>query len=326
MPVTAGDVVAALLKTVLYATTFAGAGGVLFVLLCRQQLLPTEIRRLARFFGICFVLAVLVSGLRVMQLAAELSGDADGMLDQTYVGLVLQAGERSAVLQRLVGLVLAAFVFSRRSILRSVSGLGALLAATSIVWVSHAHASPRPAGPMLLEAVHLAGIAFWLGALVPLWLIAAQDARGHRIAAAAMRFGRAAVPAIGLLLLAGLAWLWQLLGSSQAAWHSDYARLMVLKLVFVAALLGLGALNKFRLTPRLARGDRGAARQLRRSIQFEILLAATILTVTATMTTLTGPPDGAIAGPTRGGLRTTWTAREPPPPDRPAPSARFDRG
>jgi putative copper export protein len=44
------------------------------------------------------------------------------------------------------------------------------------------------------------------------------------------------------------------------------------------------------LTPRLLHGDAGAARRLRTSIRFELLFGALILTVTAALTTLAGPP------------------------------------
>jgi putative copper resistance protein D len=62
------------------------------------------------------------------------------------------------------------------------------------------------------------------------------------------------------------------------------------KLALVAGLLSLAAFNKIRLTPRLSAGDTGAARSLERSIYAEMVLAALILLVTATITTLIGPP------------------------------------
>jgi putative copper resistance protein D len=61
------------------------------------------------------------------------------------------------------------------------------------------------------------------------------------------------------------------------------------KLTLVGLLLALAALNKLRLSPRLAAGDLAAAQALRRSIAAEAWLAALIVAVTAVMTA-TGAP------------------------------------
>ena len=151
-----------------------------------------------------------------------------------------------------------------------------------------AFAQPRR-GPVLLLSVHLLGVAFWLGALVPL-LIVARDGDLPRTAAAAARFGAAAIFVVGGLMAAGLGLLWMLLGGVTALWGSAYGRYVMFKLAFVAGLLCLAAFNKLRLTPRLRGGDARAARSLRTSIRLELLLGMLILAATATLTTLTGPP------------------------------------
>ena len=66
---------------------------------------------------------------------------------------------------------------------------------------------------------------------------------------------------------------------------------MLLKLALVAGLLTLAALNKLRLTPAVAAGDPAAVTRLRWSIAGEATLAAAILIVTATFTTVVGPPE-----------------------------------
>jgi putative copper resistance protein D len=81
-----------------------------------------------------------------------------------------------------------------------------------------------------------------------------------------------------------------LLGDPTALWASTYGRCVILKLALVAFILGLAAFNKLRLTPRLLAGDRRAVGELRNTIRFELLLGGVILAVTATFTTMTGPP------------------------------------
>jgi putative copper resistance protein D len=131
--------------------------------------------------------------------------------------------------------------------------------------------------------------AFWLGALPPLWVITAGG-NEPQIAAAAARFGQLALRVVALLVAAGVSLLLMLIGSAAQLWTSDYGRLMSIKLLAVAALLGLAAWNKLRLTPRLLGREKRAAALFRRSLAAEIAVGAFILMITAAFTTLTGPP------------------------------------
>ena len=82
----------------------------------------------------------------------------------------------------------------------------------------------------------------------------------------------------------------RMLGDFTALWGSTYGRYVIYKLAIVACLLCVAAFNKLRLTPRLRAGDTRAVRSLRTSIRLELLLGVLILAVTATLTTVTGPP------------------------------------
>jgi putative copper export protein len=66
--------------------------------------------------------------------------------------------------------------------------------------------------------------------------------------------------------------------------------MMAVKLLVVAALLGLAAVNKLYLTPRLLSGQAKAVIQFRRSLKAEMVIGALILLITATFTTVAGPP------------------------------------
>jgi putative copper export protein len=137
--------------------------------------------------------------------------------------------------------------------------------------------------------VHLLGVAFWLGALIPL-LMVARDADLSRIAATARRFGTAALFVVGALLAAGGGLLCLLLSGVSELWTDPYGRLALTKVLLVSCLLALAALNHLRLTPRLFAYDTGALRALKRSILAELAVAGCVLVVTAAMTTLAGPP------------------------------------
>ena len=118
----------------------------------------------------------------------------------------------------------------------------------------------------------------------------ARDGDLAKIGAASARFGAVAVFVVIGMVAAGATLLWLLLGGFGDLPGSAYGRFAALKLALVAGLLCLAAFNKLRLTPRLLHGDAGAVRSLRTSIRFELLFGALILTVTAALTTLAGPP------------------------------------
>ena len=121
-------------------------------------------------------------------------------------------------------------------------------------------------------------------------LITARDRNDSHFAAVAARFGKWALGLVVLLLSAGACLLWTLIGDAAQFWSSDYGRMMAVKLLMVAALLGIAGLNKLYPTPRLLQGHSSAFVRFRRTVQAEMVLGALILLITATFTTVTGPP------------------------------------
>jgi putative copper resistance protein D len=276
------------IQTLTYGGTLGAAGAVFFLVYCKSLITSAERGRIGALLLAAAVLGVLAAALQIMLMAGSMSGDASAVFDSSLLSMVWQAGAGHAFLIRAIGLVFAALlVVSVRLAVPAL--LGATLAATSFAWTGHARALAPDVIPLLLQGMHLLAAAFWLGALMPLYIVARSEDT-PRLAAAAVRFSSRAMFVVGALLAAGAALLCLLLGDPAALWGSAYGRLMMLKLALVAGLLSLAAFNKLRLTPRLRAGDRRASGQLRASIQAELALAALILAATATLTTLTGPP------------------------------------
>jgi putative copper resistance protein D len=287
----AWDAAAIAVKATLYGATLAAAGGVFFLTYSDSLLEAAERASMGRRVGILIAVALAASAARILATAASMSGEASGMLDTGVLALVWHGGEGRAAMIRAVGLLLAvpALAADRRPGVWAIAGAAG--AATSFAWVGHVHAAGLRWATLLL-GIHLLAIAFWVGALWPLWLLARGD-EALRAAAPAARFGRAAVGTVSLLLLAGVGLLAVLLGSASELWRSDYGRTVCGKLALVACLLALAAFNKLRLTPRLAAGQRAAARALHRSIAAEMAIAGAVFLVTAALTTLSGPAGGA---------------------------------
>jgi putative copper resistance protein D len=287
MDITAWDVAAVLIKAVTYGTTLAAAGGLLFLVYSTQLIATAQVRRIRGWLRYCTLAALVLSLLRISVLAGSTGESLADMFNLAMVRLVLRSGEARATGLRVVGLsLLATTLFSHRRP-AGPALVGALLAVISFAGIGHAFATGRGALVCLLT-VHLVCVAFWLGALPPLWLIA-RDGEHSILASVAGRFGSIAAWVVALLILAGATLGAIFLGSPAELWTSGYGRLLSLKIAAVTGLLALAARNKLRVTPRLQAGDAAGVQVLRRSIKFEMLLGALILIVTATFTTVTGP-------------------------------------
>jgi copper resistance protein D len=276
-------------KAVTYAATFGAAGGVMFLALCHSVLAASDRVRIRRLVGLLLVLSAFASGIKISVTAGSMGADLSGMVNGTFLRMILQTDEGRALGARVIGLLLMipGVAADRRPSLLTL--LAAMAAATAFAWTGHTHALGARMPAVLLICLHLLGAGFWLGALLPLLMIA-ENPDPARVTAATGRFGAAAALIVGVLLAAGFGLLWMLAGDWSNLWATAYGRGMSLKVSLVAGLLGFAAWNKWSLTPRLQAHDIRAAQSLRRSIKCELLLAGLILLVTAGLTTLTGPP------------------------------------
>jgi copper resistance protein D len=290
-------------KAATYAATLAASGGVFFLLYSRALLDGIRAGRIRRLIRLLVLIAALAGGVMILATGASMSGDAGGLADVGLARMILQAGEGRASLVRLVGLILIGGSLTGRRSPAAMTLLGAVAAATSFAWVGHVHALSALRGawlPVLVIVLHLLCVAFWLGALIPLLMVAGDAdadlsradmsrADMSRIAATVGRFGTAALVVVGALLTAGVVLLCLLLRDVSELWSDDYGRLVLTKILLVACLLALAALNHWRLTPRLFAYDTGALQALKGSIMAELALAGCVLVMTAAMTTLAGP-------------------------------------
>jgi copper resistance protein D len=284
------DAAAVCAKAITYAATLGAAGSVFFLSYCGSLLHELPRSRIRRLVGTLLLAAALASGARVLLSGASMSGDLAGMFDRGFLGMILGAGEGRATGMRMAGLALAALAIPSNPRFRALALLGAAAASISFAGVGHIRALLPNTAPLLLLCMHLLCGAFWLGALGPL-LIAARDGSDREAALLASRFGKLALGVVVLLLGAGAGVLWTLLGDAAQFWSSDYGRMMAVKLLIVAALLSIAAVNKLYLTPKLLSGDAKALIQFRRSVKTEMVLGALILLITAAFTTIAGPPQ-----------------------------------
>ena len=212
--------------------------------------------------------------------------------DPMLLGIVSESAQGSRMILAASGLLLLHGVLIDSGRMRylgfGLSVIGVILVFLAFTQVGHTRDEPRwlLAGLLL---VHLAAVAFWVGALFPLYRMAGQ-AVPHRVAARILAdFGRVASVTVGLLLVAAVGLSWLLVGGIAPLLETAHGQTLLIKIALVLLLLGLAALNKWRLVPAFERGERSANRRLRRSILGEGLLVLLILLVTALMTTTTSP-------------------------------------
>jgi putative copper resistance protein D len=141
----------------------------------------------------------------------------------------------------------------------------------------------------------LLAAAIWLGALAAFIGLLFQTPEPENIDAtkhALERFSGIGSALVVALLASGLVNSWFLVGPRDVMtiFGSSYGVLLVTKIVLFAGMLGLAALNRFRLTPALAGAKpQAAVIGLRRSIVFESVLGAGVLLLVSALGMLAPP-------------------------------------
>lgn len=276
-------------KILAYAGSLGAVGTLAFIEAFRGLLRDGDLPPLQRHAAGLLFAGLLASLLMLFGTVAMLNGlGLAGGFDWGLWGLIATTPAGDSVWLRLAGLlVLLAGLLSPR-LRRPAVVLGGLAVAASFGLVGHVQNEPQSLVLHALLTLHLLGIGFWIGSLWPL-LSLARVGEQPRIARIMERFGRLAVVFVGTLLAAGVALAWSLLGDLGQLTGTAYGRLLLIKIGLVTLLLGLAALNKLRLVPALAAGERSASLRLRRSIRLEIAMVLPILTATGLLTTAFSP-------------------------------------
>lgn len=189
------------------------------------------------------------------------------------------------------GCGLALLVFELAPSRWTIAIVGAMAAVAMLVRVlgGHADTGSMPLVAVPVQWVHMAAVGVWVGGLP--WLL--LGIRGHDRAfraGAVARFSAVAGIGIAVVVLTGLLRAVNEIGSPSELFTTSYGLTLVAKVAVVALIAALGALNRYRLVPALARDDE-AARPFRRAAGGEVVVGAIILVVVAVLTGL-APPVG----------------------------------
>lgn len=165
--------------------------------------------------------------------------------------------------------------------------IGAALCLAAFATTGHTSVAPHHMALTALLLLHLLVVAFWIGALWPLY-IATNRETPQAAARLIDAFSRAASWLVPGILLAGVG-LTALLVPSLAVFKQPYGQLLLAKIALFAVLMGLAAFNKWIFGPAIADGDTRVAKSFRITVLTEYLLISTVLAITAALTTFYSP-------------------------------------
>lgn len=284
------DYAAICVKLAVYTCCFLATGFVIFLLVNPQ--INVSIENRLRTFIFAFVLVgVVASALQFgIQSGRLLDDGIIGMIDSEMLELVLNAPLGDAIVLRLLGLLMLCLFVVRAPMARVFALAGAGVVAFSFSMVGHGTEAPRLLMGSLVT-IHVLAVSFWLGALWPLYAAANGSMSLIDSGFLAHRFGRQAAWVVGVLVFAGGLLTYNLVGSIALMWNSQYGLTLLVKLGLVVALLGLAAGNKLKVVPAMITNDQNGAIRLKKSIKWEAILFACILSATAVLTTVTPLPE-----------------------------------
>jgi cytochrome c oxidase assembly factor CtaG/putative copper export protein len=248
----------------------------------------------------------IATGISIVATLANILGtDLSGALDPTSMrSFISQITLGKYMFAQLCLALLVALTVAR---IRGVAGANALLllslaAIIAPVFESHSASSGSHALAIGSLVVHVVAISLWVGGLVAITFLKAQDR-----AMALPRFSALALWAAIAVSASGTANAWARL-NFQSAWSSEYARLVLLKILLTVVLIFFGYLNRRQLKGSLKLNGK----QLGRLISVEVLIMAITTFVGSKLSTMQ-PPLRAESSVLDPGLAVAGIATPPPP-------------
>ena len=245
-----------------------------------DRLEPTRTHRL-RWLAVAGAAAALVGTSAVLVLQVALASDRGLLASLELVGDAVANTRFGTMTAWRISFALAAVAVAAARVARPArwTWTGAALVAAGLLVLpalgGHAWtASPRGVA-VVSDVVHQGAAAVWVGGLVA--LVATAPGSGQAMLLT-RRFSVVALVAVVVVAATGLVSGLVEVDSVEALTDTTYGRLLVLKVLGVAVLVGLGWLNRRLLMRRLA--ERGT---LFRVVGIEIGIAALVLALTAAL-------------------------------------------
>jgi len=284
------DALFVIARVLLFVGLFGGIGGSLFLTLHRGQI-PGAVRAARLAVGAGLLTLPLLLALQALD---SLGAPVGALLDTESWRVAFASSVAGMAFTALAGFLLGLIALSGRRAPRLCAVLATLCAAAALAMTGHTSSAPpqwlsRPA-----VFLHVAGLCFWLGSLLPLALALIRTPDPQTPLA---RFSKLIPLPLAVLIAAGGGLIWVQVPDVRSLPDTGYGRLLIGKLALAAVLLALAVRNRMSVAPALMAGTPGARRRLFRAIVAEIAVALAILGLVAGWR-LTPPPRAlAAAGP-----------------------------
>jgi putative copper resistance protein D len=281
------DVVSVTLRALSFVLLFQAAGVAIYFALFGRRLASSQVsvRRLGQAAAIAAI--VLVAAHYALE-AARMAGEMSGMWDPRLQGMAWNSPARAALICQLLGLLLIAAGLQGASVRWTIVAVGgAVLATGAFTLTGHTSVNAHRGALAALLMLHLLIVAFWFGALWPLYVASLRETPA-RAADLIERFTAVATWLVPMILVAGTA-MAVLLLPNVSALGQPYGELLIAKVVGFALLMGLAAANRWRFGPALVHGAVQSGRWFRRAVAAEYVLISVVLTITAVMTSFFSP-------------------------------------
>lgn len=277
-----------------------------FFLFDSEGKLGNSARKLRSFAAVAATVWGLATGLSIVATLSNILGTNFGdALDPTSMrSFITQiALGKYMFIQMCLALLVASIVFR----IRSVASANALLLLSMValvapVFESHSASSGSHALAIGSLVIHVVAISFWVGGLAAIAFLNPEER-----AVALPRFSALALWAAIAVAASGTANAWARLNFKDA-WGSDYARLVITKVLLTAILIGFGYINRRQLNGSLTLGFK----QVTRLLSVEVLIMVLTTLVGSKLSTMQ-PPLRAESSALDPGLVIAGIATPPAP-------------
>jgi copper resistance protein D len=280
----------------------AGSFSLFGTVLLAAFLVPTdaapELFVTLRRFAWCSLLVAIAAGVAWFLLQAADMASASSFNDVLAALPIVVQSTRFGQIVILRGILLVGTTCCfQTGYFRTATILGGF-AIVAEAWLGHGGAMSGNIGTVLLvsSVVHLLGGAAWIGSLPALFLTIAR--LPHLEAAqVARRYSPLGIACVLALIASATVQFIILIGSPTALVTTLYGRVALFKILVLVGLIGLAAMNRYRLGPALLKANEtDASERILFSIGFEIALGMTALLAAGLLLNLAPPTMAAMLG------------------------------
>ena len=288
-----------LTKFILYLACFFAIGTV-FYRYCFQPKqsainLAFGAQSIKLFVSLFALIGLVASILSFLIKLLSLSNSFAGLFDTELISLLWNTSTGDAFILRIIGfsviLLCCKFWWDKADQISLILLLCAsVLILKSFSSIGHIH-SLNSFFSQLLSMLHLLGLCLWIGVLIPLYQFTRKPKFMQQAQQCAEIFGYWAIRFVPVLLGAGIWLAYQLLGSWNALFKSQFGQILLIKLIVVYLLLIIAALNKFYYVAKMRAEQPNTIRNFHRSIKLELVLVGIIFYCSAMLTSVTSLPQ-----------------------------------